>query len=197
MYLKDYLKKMDISQAKFSQQIGVKQNTISRWINNCMFPSNNHMLKIINVTGGAVNYEDFAFKNYVSPKVAIINMIDEFMLFSGENYGHFCSLLKIAKTSFYRKMQFGFTKDEIVTIKLYIQEKRKELLEIKQLYNEIYELLDKGRISVKWMAISLNLQYDALKRRLEKQTLLKSELKKILREYDKINKNRELNYESY
>ncbi len=197
MYLKDYLKKMNISQVQFAKKIGVNNRSISHYCNKERIPKMSILKKIINVTGGFVTYKDFELTTPVSPKVAIINMIDEFMLFSGENYGHFCYLLKIAKTSFYRKMQFGFTKDEIVTIKLYIQEKRKELLEIKQLYNEIYELLDKAKISVKWMAISLNLQYDALKRRLEKQTLLKSELKKILREYDKINKNMELNYESY
>ena len=59
MRLGEYLQLADISQSRFAAQVGVRQATISRYILGEQVPSVPIVLKIRDLSGGAVGLDDW------------------------------------------------------------------------------------------------------------------------------------------
>lgn len=59
MRLKDWINKNKLSQEEAGKLIGVKQASISRWINGIMTPSLDKIKKISLVTNNEVTFHDF------------------------------------------------------------------------------------------------------------------------------------------
>ena len=60
MRLGEYLQLADISQTRFAAQIGVRRATISRYISGTKIPSATVVLKIRDLSKGAVALDDWA-----------------------------------------------------------------------------------------------------------------------------------------
>ncbi len=58
MTLSEYLQANGLRQEEFAARMGVAQATVSRWCNGLM-PRRAHLLRIIELTGGAVTAEAF------------------------------------------------------------------------------------------------------------------------------------------
>jgi len=59
MKLAEYLAANKISQAEFAQAIGASQVAVSRYATGRRMPRRDHLLKIRDVTDGAVSADDF------------------------------------------------------------------------------------------------------------------------------------------
>lgn len=59
MRLIDWMNKNKLSQRDVAQAVGVKQPTVSRWVNGEIAPSFLAIVKIKNLTNGAVCFDDF------------------------------------------------------------------------------------------------------------------------------------------
>jgi transcriptional regulator with XRE-family HTH domain len=59
MRLREYLRLADVSQTRFAALIGVQQATISRYISGEQIPSTPIVVKIRDLSGGAVTLDDW------------------------------------------------------------------------------------------------------------------------------------------
>jgi transcriptional regulator with XRE-family HTH domain len=72
MRLGEYLQLADISQTRFAAQIGVRRATISRYISGTKIPSATVVLKIRNLSKGAVALDDWAPEKKVRRRDALL-----------------------------------------------------------------------------------------------------------------------------
>jgi transcriptional regulator with XRE-family HTH domain len=59
MKLADYLAAHDLSQAEFARSLGISQVAVSRYAGGRRMPRRDHLLKIREITDGAVMADDF------------------------------------------------------------------------------------------------------------------------------------------
>lgn len=59
MHLVDWINKKNISQKEMAKLIGVKQPSVSRWVNGKLRPSLDKVKKISLITNDEVNLKDF------------------------------------------------------------------------------------------------------------------------------------------
>lgn len=57
--LKKYLKEHGITGAQFAEMLGVAQAAVSMWLTGERFPSRRNIQKIVEITGGEVQPNDF------------------------------------------------------------------------------------------------------------------------------------------
>jgi transcriptional regulator with XRE-family HTH domain len=79
MNLSTYLKHYEIPSAEFARRIGVRKQTIYKYINGICFPSLPSMIKIKHVTNGLVTTNDFSQANHgaiVAPEVTDFQRIN-------------------------------------------------------------------------------------------------------------------------
>lgn len=57
--LKQYLKEHNLTGAEFAELIGVGQSAVSMWLTGDRFPSRENIQKIVEVTSGEVQPNDF------------------------------------------------------------------------------------------------------------------------------------------
>lgn len=61
MFLKDWLTKERRTHAWFAEQLGIHQNTVSRYVSGVRLPSRKTMAKITKLTKGKVTHRDFPY----------------------------------------------------------------------------------------------------------------------------------------
>ena len=59
MTLREYLEKHNLAQHEFAEHVGVRENTVHRWIAGTLRPGWRKMAKIVEVTGGKVTADSF------------------------------------------------------------------------------------------------------------------------------------------
>lgn len=57
--LKQWLKEHNITGAQFAEMMGVRQSAVSMWLTGERFPSRENIQKIVELTGGKVQPNDF------------------------------------------------------------------------------------------------------------------------------------------
>jgi transcriptional regulator with XRE-family HTH domain len=57
--LKKWLKENNITGAQFAEKLGVAQSAVSMWLTGERFPSRENIQKIVELTGGEVQPNDF------------------------------------------------------------------------------------------------------------------------------------------
>ena len=72
MRLGEYLQLADISQSRFAAQVGVRQATISRYILGEQVPSVPIVLKIRDLSGGAVGLDDWVPEKKIRRRDALL-----------------------------------------------------------------------------------------------------------------------------
>ena len=72
MRLGEYLQLADISQTRFAALIGVQQATVSRYISGTKIPSATVVLKIRDLSKGAVALDDWAPEQKIRRRAALL-----------------------------------------------------------------------------------------------------------------------------
>ena len=72
MRLREYLQSADISQTRFAAQIGVRQATISRYISGEQIPSTPIVVRIRDLSQGAVALDDWAPEKKTRRRAALL-----------------------------------------------------------------------------------------------------------------------------
>jgi transcriptional regulator with XRE-family HTH domain len=72
MRLGEYLQLAEISQTRFAAQIGVRQATISRYISGEQVPSTPIVVKIRDLSGGAVALDDWVPEKKIRRRAALL-----------------------------------------------------------------------------------------------------------------------------
>jgi hypothetical protein len=72
MRLGKYLQSAEISQTRFAAQVGVRQATICRYISGEQIPSTPIVIKIRDLSGGAVGLDDWAPEKRIRRRDALL-----------------------------------------------------------------------------------------------------------------------------